>query len=137
MKLISMTEFVMMQNINFANKDIDINQLALRNLLYAQLLTQPLTLEMFVPTDLDGNVLEDGMIFPANLEGSKQAAEYTEQYQQAKDRVLFEGEFGFNENKDREKDLLNVLKSSYPNIESLVDYDEVTLTQTAIKQIGL
>ena len=58
---------------------------------YTDFITQPLTKGMFIPCDEDGNALEENLLFPANLEGSRKAEEYRKQYQQAKERVLFEG----------------------------------------------
>jgi hypothetical protein len=53
---------------------------------YADVLKQPLKLGMFVPCDEDGNVLEEptpeDILYDDNI---------YEQYQQAKERVLFEG----------------------------------------------
>lgn len=59
MKLISMTDFVILQNISLANKEIKHNECGLRILKYANFLKQPLILGMFVPCDENGNVLEE------------------------------------------------------------------------------
>lgn len=55
---------------------------------YAQFLKQPLTLGMFVPCDEDGSVLEEPFYDPSN---EQYWASESYQYQQAKERVLFEG----------------------------------------------
>jgi len=71
---------------------------------YTLFITQPLTKGMFVPCDEDGNVLEvpnkiieDFYGFVEHHDGTsekvlneKSLKEYEEQYQQAKERVLFE-----------------------------------------------
>lgn len=62
---------------------------------YANFLKQPLTLGMFVPCDLHGNVLEDiknktytvGEVVP----NDKDYCKLLKEYQEAKDRVLFKG----------------------------------------------
>ena len=59
---------------------------------YARFLKQPLTLGMFIPIDLDGNVLEEpeeDFINPYYPNDCKQ-------FKEAKDRVIFEG-FVFSE----------------------------------------
>jgi hypothetical protein len=67
---------------------------------YCVLITQPLTKGMFVPCDLDGNELEEPI--PASFETSQQYRHLQMLYQQAKERVLFEGwkyevdSWGFN-----------------------------------------
>lgn len=86
--LIPMTDFVLKQNytttldisqIDFYDKELKILS-TIRN--YAELLKQPLKLEMFVPCDEDGNVL-----------GEPQSAwsDGIEQWEKAKEKVLFEG----------------------------------------------
>lgn len=56
---------------------------------YAEFLKQPLKLGMFIPCDEQGNVLEEPIETIGGVE------KYAEQYQQAKDKVLFKdiGEF--------------------------------------------
>lgn len=63
MKLISMTEYVL-QNYNYPK---------VKN--YAEFLKQPLKLEMFVPVDDEGNVLDES----------------SKEYQKAREKVLFKG----------------------------------------------
>ena len=119
---------------------------------YANFLKQPLTTGMFVPTDLEGNVLEEPRSYIAFINGK-----YVPQtllgdcleYQQAKERVLFEGV-----EHDREDDyFLNSkeIQIDYKNDWLLLDNDYfehnarvvkdlirygLTLTPTACKQIG-
>ena len=65
---------------------------------HCEFLQKPLTLGMFVPTDEDGNVLEEPDFFSGDYDdngfGDVDKYQYkldSKQYQQAKDRVLFEG----------------------------------------------
>ena len=55
MKLILMTDFVFGQK---ERKDIDLAQRFINSFNYANFLKQPLTLEMFIPCDENGDVLE-------------------------------------------------------------------------------
>jgi len=57
---------------------------------YAVFLKQPLKLEMFVPCDDEGNVLEDG-VYEARHIVAVTNDEKFKQYQQAKEKVLFKG----------------------------------------------
>ena len=103
MKLISMTDFV-----EFAdNKLCSINSPSVRisnygktlDLIvnYKNFLKQPLTLGMFVPCDEEGNVLEEPIypskfrtgVYPHSGGVLKKYEIKLEQYQQAKERVLF------------------------------------------------
>lgn len=86
MKLISMTDFVLDQEkvipseLN-TNPMSDCDRLFVRRVIgYGRFLKQPLKLEMFVPCDDKGNVLENP-ICQVELE----------QYRKAKEKVLFEG----------------------------------------------
>ena len=84
MKLISMTDFVL----NLDNEDL--NEQKIQSIFdYANFLKQPLKLEMFVPCDDDGNVLEyPDSIGVGNDFYYKRAYD---QYEQAKEKVVFEG----------------------------------------------
>ena len=135
---------------------------------YANFLKQPLTLGMFIPCDENGDVLEkepneDELCkfcdYPSDkrhanahslgCEGSRcesTAENYLYVYQQAKERVLFEGvsikEFGrvvITNSKGIENTIANAnIKKCIPNwtIETLIQW-ELTLTESAIKQLGL
>ncbi|QHC84956.1 hypothetical protein AS589_09325 [Empedobacter brevis] len=120
-------------------------------------LEQPLTLGKFVPCDEDGNVLEEpkgikccgGITNDCDCRGQLQYdSEEVYKYQQAKERVLFEfdGNLSLIRNKtnfyiieDKNGVYLRVLKNkTKTTIESLLKFSvEITLTKTAIKQIGL
>lgn len=149
-RLISMTYFVLEKYKSF-NTD---NDTVLYKIVdYAKFLKQPLELWMFVPVDKEGNVLEEPK-FP-HL-GSENQDEYikhydskSKQYQQAKERCLFEGfekidwtsMSGFEISNGeiqvcfyKEKPDYFVL--NYKTIEALVKYN-LQLTPAALKQIGL
>jgi len=104
---------------------------------YANFLKQPLTLGMFVPCSIDGNVLEE----PVESIGGVEL--YAKEYQQAKQRVLFKG-FGYiNVLNDRfiltHGGLIKYWIYSDDTIEGLMGnftYN-IELTETAIKNLGL
>ncbi len=92
---------------------------------------------MFVPCDLDGNVLEEPSINKTDY------LYHTKEYEEAKDRVLFEGfQLLFNEDGISHVKTSRVfigighLKGLHKTIEDLVEYN-LELTPTAQKQIGL
>ena len=143
MKLISMTSFVLQRDITDIKQRDSIVK-------YANFLKQPLKLEMFVPCDEEGDILEE----PTNYEKRllNMMTEYNDEvytYYQAKAKVLFEGF-------EIDKNLYLVYKNeisigrfiSYKNgnkfifrdnmktIEDLVEFG-FKLTENAIKQIGL
>jgi hypothetical protein len=133
MKLISMTDFVLLE--------CNYNQI---NIKYAKFLKQPKEIWMFVPCDEDGNVLEkpkiENMPFcSVNGEGYDYAIL---KYEQAKERVLFErfklGAYPLERFVLHDNPSFGLVIDSFKEetIEDLVRYD-LTLTQTAIKQIGL
>jgi len=152
MKLISMRDFVLEQD---ALSDVDKNPIFhfCRCIDYANFLKQPLTLGMFVPCDDGGNVLKeinyaegistedivtkDGDTYYCNGVGYD-SLEYSSILLQAKERVLFE-----NFELDEYGNLFYGLDGLISNwkdkpIEQLLHKDlDITLTPTAIKQIGL
>ena len=137
MRLIPMSDFVLEQklmlNIQGYEKKFISN---VSN--YAKFLKRPLELGMFVPIDESGNVMEE----PVETIGGVEL--YSEKYQKAKEKVLFEGfeirdkgNFYFIEQK---KSCLyyRVLKNnSKATIEKLLPFNEAILTESAIKQLGL
>lgn len=165
MKLIPMTDFVFQlgktstfdtDQIDWYNKELDkLDQI--RG--YANFLKQPLKLEMFVPCDDDGIVLE----VPENYHFYEKRLDPNEfrfnvidciEYKEAKEKVLFEGISVQNskewielygeiriyvETDVKEKMFSHVFREEYSKhktIEDLTKYD-LTLTENAIKQIGL
>jgi len=115
MKLISMTDFVLEQKI----QSYEPEHILKRITNYANFLKQPLKLEMFVPCDEDGNVLE----VPNSDNEINNYFDLSFEYHQAKERVLFKG---FNTKYFKNFDGLT--------IEYLVTLN-VTLTESAKKQI--
>jgi hypothetical protein len=136
MKLISMTEKVCEVWEYAGLTDTEkLNALAR----HANFLKQPLKLEMFVPCDEEGNILEEPLAY--NFKSVELFTNYNIKYQKAKEKVLFE-EFELKEElefvykfKYKGKGEFNVLKHDLP-IEWLVG-DEIELTPNAIKQLGL
>ena len=149
MKLISMVKFVLEQ----AKKNsIDSHELALNSYNYANFLNQPLTLGMFVPCDEDGNVLEEPNGFDLWISGIVSDSDEFNKYQQAKEKVLFEGFFDTinypqysHYISDGMQSVFYMTKngSTYKNIlgmekvEYLTNKTPVILTPNAIKQFYL
>lgn len=150
MKLIGMREFVLenienntgKMKIGGAAKSLhQINE-------YAHFLSQPLTLGMFVPCDLDGNVLEEPKCMyiynTQRFECSSEEMYQCRKYNEAKERVLFEG-FEYDPVSSMELFMTEKLINEHiidlmfriineRTIEGAIKYD-LTLTQQAIKQI--
>ena len=86
MKLISMTSFVLQRDITDIKQRDSIVK-------YANFLKQPLKLEMFVPCDEDGNVLEEPKIEEEYVDEhtTQIFAQYQYDLDKAKEKVLFEG----------------------------------------------
>lgn len=142
MKLISMTDFVL----ETINKPLGGQQVASvrhnelekyrRINQYANFLKQPLKLEMFVPCDDDGNVLDETKNYnfwikkSTNIVYDLDLIKY-EKYQKAKEKVLFEG---FEGKAETDSSWIFKYKNNYPifvskkgTIEDLVKYNlEIT-----------
>lgn len=137
MKLISMTDFVLEKQ-RF-KEDSDTAIFKITN--YANFLKHPLKLEMFVPCDEDGNVLEEPSkkIYLASISYAQLINSDLVQYQQAKEKVLFEGfENYFFELKEHDVFVLNEkIFSTKDLVENLLEYKvlEFNLTPNAIKRI--
>ncbi|MDX4973696.1 hypothetical protein [Myroides odoratimimus] len=151
MKLISMIEFVLEQSIKRSvdNWPIETEDYFNRCEAYANFLKQPLNLGMFVPCDLEGNVLSEPDIWKAyqlDVCRCNKCIEKTlkcDEYQEAKGRVLFEG-FVYN----TEDELLERIESdgglwtidvddlSKHTIEDMIQCDMI-LTPNSVKQLGL
>lgn len=147
MKLISMTDFVINKRkelLRHSEYKNDLENYANIIYNYANFLKQPLTLEMFVPCDEDGNVLENPF-----LEKGRPANGVWEKYKQAKEKVLFE-EFEIDKNLylvyrneiaigkfiSYENESKFLFREYFKTIEDLHDF-EFPFTENAIKQIGL
>lgn len=137
-KLISNTDF------GFYVRELDINdhkKLELREN-YDLFLKQPLTLGMFIPCDMDGNVLKEPERRCGLVGYDEQHYDFDDdelrEYQEAKDRVLFKGLtidsifdshwYFLNDNND----LVGAERSK--SVEYLVGLDLI-LTESAKKQI--
>ncbi len=135
MKLISMTDFVLEQDTNWSYKNTIVS---IRD--YANFLKQTLELWMFVPCDENGNVLEE----PNEIGGIIQYPQEMIDYQQAKERCLFEGwelvhngKWGAEIAKDKATGYWQFNISQYKRVEYLLWDRQLQLTTTAIKQLGL
>lgn len=104
---------------------------------YAEFLKQPLNLEMFVPCDEKGNVI----FFNGGIPSKKKYDEY----QEAKEKVLFEGfEVSGNKITDGVNDVYYMGSCGKykkhclmdDNVEYLVNWN-LTLTPSALKKIGI
>jgi len=142
MKLISMTDFVLKQK----SREYSITAFS-EVLKYAKLIKQPLELWMFVPCDEEGNVLEEpnGDNYRKDEEKLIPNFNYlkykidSEIYQQAKERCLFEGLYLCEDGFIRAEDSYILFSKEGMIKETIEDmiYYQTTLTQTAIKKLGL
>ena len=133
--LIPMTDFVL--RINYIEKEIDeffdswrMNQLRIIEN-YAKFLTQPLKLEMFVPCDDEGIVLEEPKIEEEYVDEhtTQIFAQYQYDLDKAKEKVLFENA------SIRE---INYFVNHFQTIEDLLQSrggKTLKLTQTALDSI--
>ncbi|AZA83692.1 hypothetical protein C1637_14375 [Chryseobacterium lactis] len=154
-KLIPMTTFVIEYYSNEGYADLQILNL-MNN--YANFLKKPLSLGMFVPVDVHGNVLKEPKNYASwksleHNDGKRTDTagfeEYTE-YQKAEVNCMFEGfkvdyngyskvritasydpsiELSFNKN--------DLLPAGYNDVESLTVFDDIFLTTSALKAIGI
>ena len=128
MKLMSMTDFVLRET----NSPTTLAESFQRCVTYANFLKQSLKLEMFVPVDKEGNLLEEPLqehYTDCNEEQNAKDWLYNlEKYKQAKEKVLFEGID------------LDTAKYHYDRNVRTIEYFtsfNVELTPNAIKQLGL
>lgn len=151
-KLISNTAYGKRLETEFLLSNIDYKEYFILRNNYDNLLFQTLEIWMFVPADLEGNVLEEKSIFNTTDEDYIFDSESFDKYQQAKEACLFEG-FEIIKpsdkcfillclNKIECQFLLNTDYSFYDvlhkdkTIEDLVKHSP-TLTPTALKTLGL
>jgi hypothetical protein len=88
MKLISMSDFVVEQELMLRNNSDYTNTEAIIKIFnYANFIKQYITLGMFFPCDLNGNLLD----YPDHNYNSMQYMDEFDVYNEAKSRVLFEG----------------------------------------------
>lgn len=135
-RLVSMVDFVLEQRLKHAES------FKSKVYAYANFLKQPLTLGMFVPCDEYGNVLEEPIDTICGVE------RYSEKYQQAKERVLFEFFEVIHIDKVRITIQYEFQQLDYNRIRERFEYYntiedltgchlDLTLTPSALKQIGL
>jgi hypothetical protein len=150
MKLISTTEFILEQDELIRKNRITPYQFTMNVTDYALFLQRPLTLDMFVPCDDNENVLEEPIIGQFGNE-QYEGAEW-DVFSRAQEKVLFKTEnieigkrgvffdfkgieypwkFNFYNNQLR-WDI-----RYYKIIEGLVSFQDIGLTDSAIKQLGL
>lgn len=139
-KLKPMTDFILEQS-----KIINDPEILARLLVsYATFLKQPLTLEMFIPLDLEDNVLDSyfyNQFHTGHLVSDEEFKE-VEKYQEAKSRVIFEGfeiDLNFSDLIMHKKGFgFNINELSRLSIEKICnDGYDLVLTETAKKKIGL
>ena len=142
--LVPMTDFVLEQ-LNEQNSRTKPMREVFNSLeKYATFLRQPLKLEMFVPCDEKGNVLEEPQMRPVRNSFDEEDMDYDAQelydYIKAKEKVLFEG-FEFVSRTD--ETWLFKINGNFPRIvgkkltiESLrIFQDKIKLSQTALNSI--
>lgn len=145
MKLTDMVTFVLEQfDLLYAAK-INQDTYVSRTKKYADFFKQPNELGFFVPCDLDGNVLSKPKCFDSNLwsEPSHEGFEDCIAYQEALDKVLFEGFIIEDEYDLATNGIIGINIADFDGwlkynglktISDVVKYD-LTLTPTAIKKI--
>jgi len=125
MKLISMVEFVLQMGLHSTSM-MEKGMIMCNK--YANFLSQPLELWMFVPCDEEGNVLEE----LSKINGTRKVFEWNllkEQYQAARERCLFE----------RDKTVWRDIEyNGLKTVEQIANKRfDLNLTPTAQKQIGV
>ena len=141
MKLISCTEFIIDQFELLYKAKIHEHEYITRTKKYSTFLKQPLKLEMFVPCDDEGNVLDKPQIDNENFSTLKPFER--NEYQQAKEKVLFEGcsisklmpDNYYQVYCDSDR-ILWLSWNKSKTIEDLI-LSNLTLTESAKKQIGI
>ena len=135
-RLKSMTDFVLEQIKNFNAVVYDDLETASINLIerienYANFQKQPLKLEMFVPCDEDGNVLEEPKIEEEYVDEhtTQIFAQYQYDLDKAKEKVLFEL------NSPVAVETMNYHISRNRNIEYLANFGSIKLTQNSLNSI--
>ncbi|KPH14391.1 hypothetical protein [Chryseobacterium sp. ERMR1:04] len=154
-KLIPMTTFVIEYYLNEGYADLQ--TLSLMNN-YANFLKQPLTLGMFIPVDANGNVLKEPKNYSVwktlkHNDGEKNDGVGFEEnriYQIAERNCYFEGfdivyngysivriVASYNNSIELSFNKSDLKCSTFTDIESFTVLDEIYLTPTALKTIGI
>lgn len=147
MKLISMVDYCQEVSKEFMapKKPFDKNEWFGKILNYSDFLKQPLTLEMFVPVSIHGNVLNEPVNYSAyqfGMSGKDFNFNFVDcqEYQEAKERVLFEGfeydKMGFAYSTTQSDCGFDEEYMENKTIEYLVKYN-LELTESAKRQLGL
>ena len=149
--LIPMTDFVIYQYEKLKNKEINTLDYAFNTGIYAHFLKKPLKLGYFIPCDENDKPLEEPINFKIweklhfnNGKSEKGTIGFKEheKYQEAKQRVLFEG-FEYDKENDwvTYNEFARFFVSELQNgkVEDLFKLikDEITLTETSKKEIGI
>ncbi len=137
-QLISMTSYVLKMHENWNNNNTQYMNLSAFHsfcLCYSRFLKTPLELGQFVPCDEDGTVRsepnKDHIYYRIAKGIAKKYFKDCEKYQQAKERVIFEGF-------ERMDEVLRFLLDEYKTIEGLVNHKRnLTLTSSKAKSLGL
>ncbi|ASW73485.1 hypothetical protein IQ37_19615 [Chryseobacterium piperi] len=157
-KLIPMTTFVIEYYSNEGYADLQTLNL-MNN--YANFLKHPLTLGMFVPVDADGNVLKEPKNYTSwnslehnkkktnNISDSMGFEEYRI-YQKAEQKCFFEGftvayngysvvriVASYDESIELSFNKTDLKPQTFKDVESLTVFDEIYLSATALKTIGI
>lgn len=139
-KLISMTDFVLEQEKSYSHVTRDIKKNPFLLIVdYAKFLQRPLTIQMFVPCDKNGNYFLE---IPHKKSYKDYFSGKWQSYEDGKERVLFHG-FNYNSQEQTieygggcwsfdKNDIENQTIESFGGIEYKIE-----LTSSAIKQIGL
>lgn len=143
-KLISMTSFVEWIGNRKEHESYEKDLALIYN--YCTFLKQSLKLEMFVPCDDSGNVLEEYKISTSEREADlynypRLVSIEEHNWEKAKEKVLFEGFIPCITNNiqsvHHEKTTVFFQLRDGESIESISRIGQIQLTPTAIKQIGL
>lgn len=132
MKLISMTDYVDKVLTEWTDRAVSEIDLVARLSDYKDFLKTPLTLGMFVPCDEEGNVLEEPISSDPNSLSDPYFMKDLEDYQKAKERVIFEG---FDMEMIEQSGILIVIKQG-KTVEQYIPM-ELTLTESKAKELGL
>lgn len=140
-----MTDFILSEKELWSGNENQFHEVGKYAINYATFLKQPLELWMFVPVDEDGDIIEEPSDLTYRLmnENNHTASRWmVTQYQQAKERVLFDGfqirrekrtNFILTEGYEIETHMLPILKMTIEDLAN--DLGDIELTPTAIKQI--
>lgn len=118
MRVIPLIEFVLAE---IGIGTFKYNEIQIRK--YADFLQQPLTIGMFVPCDENNTPIPNPYEYDRN-----NIDEWEDEYEQAKEKVLFEGW----DKRIKDIDTFKVHLKTFKNIEEIINWD-LKLTPSAIK----